>query len=70
MSDTRENFCGACAAVPLALVGAGVSAYGAGSKKKYKRGKKIMFWTGIITVIISILIVIYFLWIKKCDDCE
>ena len=30
--DTKESFCGACAALPLAFVGAGVA--GAGSKKK------------------------------------
>ena len=68
--NIRENFCGACIAIPLALVGAGTSVYSASSKKKYKTQKKVIFWTGIAITLISLLIIVYFVWIKKCKDCE
>jgi hypothetical protein len=69
-NETKESFCGACLAVPLAFAGAGASAYGSGSKGKHKKQKKIMFWLGIISVLISLGIAVYYLWIKKCDDCQ
>lgn len=68
--EIQENFCGACAAVPLALAGAGGAAYGStkGSNKKYK---KILLWTGIITAILAILFIIYVYCIKKdCKSCN
>ena len=68
--DTKEDFCGACLAVPLALIGAGAGAVGSNQKGKHKKTKNIMMWGGIATVVISILIAIYFLWIKKCNDCK
>ena len=70
IKEVKEEFCGACAAIPLAFVGAGASAYGASSKSSHKTQKKIIFWSGIVTVIISLAIVVYYLWIKKCSDCE
>jgi len=70
MSETKENFCGACLAVPLAFVGAGVAYGSAGSKKKHKQTKKIVFWVGIAVTVLSLAVAIYYLWIKKCDDCE
>lgn len=68
--DTKEEFCGACAAIPLALIGAGAGAVGANQKGKHKQMKKYMLWGGIGTVVISILIAVYYLWIKKCSDCR
>lgn len=69
--ETKEDFCGACVMVPLAFAGAGASAYGAsGSKKQHKKTKKIVFWVGIATIVISLAIAAYYLWIKKCQDCE
>jgi len=66
--DTKESFCGACAAVPLAFVGAGVA--GAGSKKKgsNKKTKNILLWSGLFITLISIIIVIFYL--KKCKTCS
>jgi hypothetical protein len=70
MTENKEEFCGACAMVPIALLGAG-AAYGTGSsKQKHKQSKKIIFWVGISTVILSILVAVYYLWIKKCDECR
>jgi hypothetical protein len=65
--EIRESFCGACIAAPLAALGAGSAA--AGSKGNFKKGKKILLWGGLGMVILSILVAIYFLYIKKCDKC-
>lgn len=68
--ETKEGFCGACLAIPLAFAGVGASAYGAHSSRgKHKKQKKIALWAGIISIVISILIVVYFLFIAKCKDC-
>ena len=67
--NTKEEFCGACAAVPLAFAGIGASAYGSSSRGSHKKQKNWALWAGIISVILSILIAVYFLFIKKCVDC-
>jgi|TARA_Y100000389_G_C17360532_1_gene463497 hypothetical protein len=64
-NDTKEDFCGACAAVPLALVGAGTAGLGT---KKHGTTKKIMLWTGVGITVLSIIIVIIYL--AKCKDCR
>lgn len=63
--DTKEDFCGACAAVPLALVGAGAAGVGT---KKHGKTKTIMLWAGLITVLISVIIVAWYL--STCSDCK
>lgn len=70
--ETQEEFCTACAVVPLAFAGAGASAYGASSKGSNKKMKKILLWSGVATVLISLLIVIYIYFIRKgdCKDCR
>lgn len=68
--DIVENWCGACLSLPLAFVGVGASAYGASSRGAHKKQKKIALWTGIVSIIISISIAVYYLWIKKCSDCR
>jgi Na+-driven multidrug efflux pump len=67
--DIKEDFCGACLAIPFAFAGVGASAYGASSRGDHKKQKKIALWGGIATIVISILIAVYYLWIKKCVDC-
>jgi uncharacterized membrane protein YjfL (UPF0719 family) len=69
IENTKEEFCGACLAVPMALVGAGASVAGANQKGTHKKMKKYMLWGGILTIIISILIAVYFISIKKCNSC-
>jgi Na+-driven multidrug efflux pump len=66
---TEEGFCVACLAVPAAFIGVGTSAYGSSSRGSYKKQKKTIFWIGIITTVISILIAVYYLWIKECSEC-
>ena len=65
-----EPFCGACIAAPIALMGVGATAWGGTSKDKHKTWKKVMFWSGIATVVTSIGVIIYFLFIRKCSDCR
>lgn len=65
--DTKEEFCGACLAVPLALAGAGAAGVGAKSKNN-KKMKNILLWGGITITLISIIIVIIYL--KTCKSCR
>ena len=71
-TETKETFCGACLAVPLALAGAGMA--GVGSKKDDKndkskrKRKKIMFWSGIAVTIIGIIVAL--LYLRTCKDCR
>ena len=66
--NTKESFCGACLAVPLALVGAGAAGYGAKQKGSHKKMKKILLWGGSTIAIISIIIGIMYL--RKCKSCR
>ena len=68
--DVVENWCGACLSIPLAFAGVGASAYGAtSSRSSHKHQKKIALWSGIMSILLSILIAVYYLYIKKCTDC-
>lgn len=58
----RENFCGICAVVPMALAGAGVAGL-AGSKEDYKRNRRIKLAVGAIVVLFT-LVMLY-----KYGDC-
>jgi hypothetical protein len=58
----KENFCGACLTIPLAFAGAG-TAIGAEKKAKLKQ------WAIILTVV-SVILTIYFVYIKKCNTCK
>lgn len=67
----KEDFCSLCLTVPLAFAGVGASSYGSSSKKSHKKAKKFAFWTGIATVILSLILATYFLLKKeKCQECE
>ena len=65
---TREDFCGACVAAPLAVVGAGVAGAGVKKKGSHNKSKKIMLWGGISLAVVSILVTIYF-W-TRCKSCR
>jgi hypothetical protein len=58
----KENFCGACITIPLAFASAG-TAIGAEKKAKLKQ-------LAIVLTIVSILLTIYFIYIKKCNTCK
>lgn len=62
----REDFCGVCAVVPLALAGAGALGYTV-SGKEYRQRRRWTLILGSIGVIISILIWWKF---KSCSQCR
>lgn len=62
----KENFCGICAAIPAALMGAGVSASGL-SMDKYKAKRKWLIIFGVASLLLSILIV---WWNRDCSECR
>lgn len=66
MSDVKEEFCGACVAGLGALAGMGTAA---GSTRVDKKKKKVVFWVGFSITVVSILILFYMLFIKKCSEC-
>uniref|UniRef100_A0A6C0EKG6 Transmembrane protein n=1 Tax=viral metagenome TaxID=1070528 RepID=A0A6C0EKG6_9ZZZZ len=68
--ETKESFCGACVAGVAALVGAGTASATAQDRKKNKKKQKIIFWISVGVTILSILIAIYILFIRKCKECE
>lgn len=68
--ETKEDFCPSCVAVPLAFAGVGASAYGSQSNGKYRKNQKIMLCIGISTIILSILIFLYFRYVKNCKGCR
>jgi hypothetical protein len=67
--DTKEEFCGACVAGAVALVGAAGAGAGAGSKKMHKKTKKILLITGVSTFFIAVAISIY-VWKNNCGECR
>ena len=68
MEETKEDFCASCLAIPIALIGAGVAG-SSSSSKQHKTKKKILFWSGIITILIAIFVFIYFKFIN-CSQCR
>lgn len=65
--EEKEPFCVACLAGVGALVGLGTSGI---NRKSTKKSRKIIFWAGVGITVISILIMIYFLFIRKCNECS
>lgn len=63
--EVRENFCGICMAVPIALAGAGVA--GLSTKEDYRKRKKIMITTGIVVLVISLFLWWYY---QDCVSCK
>lgn len=66
--NTKEGFCGACLAIPLALAGAGVAGVGAKQKGGHKKRRNIMLWGGIALTVISVIVTIIYL--KNCKSCR
>jgi len=60
----REDFCGMCMAVPIALAGAGMA--GLASKSDYQNQKYIMITVGMAVLIISLILLYKF---KDCQEC-
>lgn len=66
--QTKEEFCAPCLmAVPLA-VGIGGAGVSAGSKDNNKKIKKIILWSSIALIIISIIV--YIILKSRCNTCR
>ncbi len=67
----KEEFCGLCAAIPLALAGAGAGAVGVTEKGSEKKKKKWLLVSGGVMIAMALGIIIYYLFIKKdCKTCN
>lgn len=66
-TSNREDFCGACVAIPLAIVGTGAVGVGT-TKGGYGKRKKIIMFVGVAVTLISLAVAIYFL--TRCKDCR
>ena len=65
--DIKEEFCGACFAIPAAIIGAGAAGVGA-KRGSHDKMKKILFWGGITVTVVSAVIAIIYL--TKCTNCR
>lgn len=67
--DIKESFCPVCiAAIPLAFsLSTGVAA--ASEEEQIKQRNAIILWSSVVGVI-SLAVIIYYLFIRKCDSCE
>lgn len=66
--EIKEDFCGACLAMPLALAGAGAAGYGGTKNGSNKNMKKILLWGGIGLTLLSVIIAIYYM--QTCKSCR
>ena len=66
----KEQFCGVCAAVPLALAGIGSTAYGSMYGDNYGSQSKTNTKTIWILVSTVMLIVSVYLFIKTSNNCD
>lgn len=65
-NEIKEEFCGACAAIPVALVGGVIAS--SSQNSNYKKNKKIILWIGVSITVISLLVAVYFL--LQCKNCR
>lgn len=65
--EIKESFCGACIVGVAALAGIGTAGSSKGIKNKEK--KKLLFWIGVSVTILSILVLLYLIFVKKCNEC-
>ena len=69
--ETREDFCALCVVGPLAFAGAGATAIGSKMTKKHKKWRTMLLVSGISTVVISLLVLAYYMLFKKdCQSCK
>lgn len=58
----KEDFCGACLTIPLAFAGAA----GAGVAEEQNSLRKWAIWLTVASVVLTI----YFVYVKKCKSCK
>lgn len=64
MVEIREDFCGMCMAIPVALAGAGIA--GLSTREDYKKRKWMMIGAGVIVLVITLLL---YLKYRNCSSC-
>ena len=67
--DVKEDFCPSCLIVPLAVAGAASTAAGSQVSGKHKLMRKVLFYSGVITVASVLVILFYMFVLKKKEDC-
>jgi len=73
--NSKENFCGVCAAIPLAFASGG-STVVSGTKKDDKKNLKytmlytVIYNISVFVTILSTLYLIYYFFISKCNTCN
>jgi len=65
--EIKEPFCSACVVGLAALAGMGTA--GGSRTAKDKKMKDMIFWIGVGVSVVSIIVLIYLLCFRKCDDC-
>ena len=69
--EIKEDFCPSCLIVPLAFAGTGATVAGEVIPGKHKKMKKGLLISGILTIVFTVGLVIYYLKNKdKCDSCK
>ena len=61
----KEDFCGACLALPLAFAGAGTATATSGSTSYFR--SKIFFWSKVITIV---GLIGYWYYKRTCKSCN
>lgn len=68
---SKEEFCGVCAAIPLAFAGGGSTAISSKKKKEHENsGYNMMYNISILVTILSVLYIIYYFFISNCKKCK
>lgn len=77
---TKEEFCGVCAAIPLAFAGGSSTAISgsaiSGKKRKknencwYNMMYNMMYNISIFVTVLSVLYIIYYYFISDCKTCK
>lgn len=65
MKMVRENFCGMCAVIPIALAGAGAT--GLATKEEYKQKKMMKLIISAVFIFISLFLL---WWYQDCQACK
>lgn len=69
--EQREDFCGVCAVAPLAFAGASATAVGSTMANNHRAWKNTLIVSGVVSIVISICILIYYFVFKKdCKQCK
>jgi hypothetical protein len=66
VKEIKEEFCGACLAAPLAILGVGAAGVGT-TKGGHNKTKKVMLWVGVSITILSLIITLFFMF--TCSKC-